>query len=148
MPDITTYSFLDTTGSINHPLTGDYLFQGQEGIGSLNVSMTTEKTVHDVAADGSVMVSKMAGENGQVSVECQQTSQIHKYLLSTYNAVNFSRDTSQWAAMSMMIRNISDGSSHICSGMSFQKIPDKPYQAQGQRVTWTLMAADIHSLTV
>jgi hypothetical protein len=29
---------------------------------------------------------------------------------------------------------------HDCSGVSFQKRGDKPYQAQGQMI-WTLMAA-------
>jgi hypothetical protein len=94
------------------------------------------------------MVSKMAGENGTISIEVQQTSDLHAWLLDTYNLVNFTPDTSQWAGMSMMLRNIVDGSSHVASGMSFQKVPDKSYQAQGQRVTWVLMAADIHSITV
>ena len=29
------------------------------------------------------------------------------------------------------------------TGVSPQKLPDKPYQAQAQLVTWNLMAADI-----
>ena len=148
MPDVTTYSFLDLTGSIHHDVAGDYLFQGQMGAGSVAIAMTTEKTVHDLASDGSIMVSKMAGENGTISIEVQQTSDLHAWLLDTYNLVNFTPDTSQWAGMSMMLRNIVDGSSHVASGMSFQKVPDKSYQAQGQRVTWVLMAADIHSITV
>ena len=46
----TTYSFQDLTGSINFPLTGMIVFDGA-GIGDITVSMSGDKTVHDVAAD-------------------------------------------------------------------------------------------------
>jgi hypothetical protein len=32
---------------------------------------------------------------------------------------------------------------HTGSHMSFQKRADKPYQQQGQQVTWTLLAAEL-----
>jgi hypothetical protein len=140
-----TYSFQDLTGAIVHPLVGSYAFAGQEGAGSVSVAMATEKTAHDVAADGTVMVSKIPGHNGTITIEAQQTSKLHKWLLSAYNLL-WNADTAQWAAMGITMRNISDGTSHIANGVSFQKIPDKAYQAQGQRVTWVLMAADIQSI--
>jgi hypothetical protein len=145
---VTTYSFLDLTGSINHPLVGNYLFRGQDGIGSVAVKMTTPKTIHTRAADGSIMVTKAAGENGQVTIVCQQTSIIHEWLLNVYNLLNFYPDTSKWALMSMMLRNVVDGSSHIASGMSFLKIPDKTYGADGATVTWDILAADIQNLVL
>ena len=40
-----------------------------------------------------------------------------------------------------------EGTSHTASGISPQKVPDKPYQAQGQKVTWVLMCADVQSIT-
>lgn len=142
----TTYSFLDLSGAIEHPLLGAYSFTGQ-GVGEVSVAMSTEKTHHEVAADGSVMVSKIAGNNGTITVKCQQTSMVHKWLLAAFNALVIA-DTDQWAKMSSLLRNASDGTSHIVSGISFNKIPDKSYQAQGQNVTWTLPAADIQSLPV
>jgi hypothetical protein len=140
----TTYSFLDLSGAIAHPLMGAYTFSG-EGAGEVRVSMLTDKTVHDVAADGTVMVSKVAGNNGSISITCQQTSNLHKWLMAWYNLLMFS-DTTQWAETAATLRNTSDGTSHIVNGISPQKVPDKSYQSQGQRVTWVLMAADIQSL--
>jgi hypothetical protein len=141
---LTTYSFLDLSGAIAHPSFGAYLFTG-EGVGEVQVAMSTEKTAHDVAADGSIMVSKVAGDNGTLTIQCQQTSAVHKYLLSAYNFLKNS-DTSDWAKMAATLRNVSDGTSHIATGISFQKVPDKSYQAQGQKVSWVLMCADIQNL--
>jgi hypothetical protein len=142
---VTTYSFLDLSGALAHPSFGAYLFTG-EGVGEVQVAMTTEKTAHDTAADGAIMVSKIAGDNGTITIQCQQTSAVHKYLLSAYNFLK-NADTSEWAKMAATLRNVSDGTSHIATGISFQKVPDKSYQAQGQKVSWVLMCADIQSLT-
>lgn len=145
---ITTYSFLDLSGAISHALFpgGVYQFTG-EGVGSVTVKMLTERTAHDVAADGSIMVSKLAGNNGQIDIECQQTSLVHKYLLSLYNYL-IAADANQWAMAAMALRNVSDGTSHTATGVSFGKVPDKPYRANGERVTWTLWAADIQNLNL
>jgi hypothetical protein len=141
-----TYSFLDLAGAIAHPFfpLGVFQFTG-EGVGSISVAMSTDRTAHDVAADGSIMISKIAGNNGQISIECQQTSLVHKYLLNLFNYV-WQADTSQWAMIAIALRNISDGTSHICTGVSFGKKADKAYKSAGERVTWTLWAADISSM--
>lgn len=140
----TTYSFLDLSGSIAHPVKGTFVFTG-EGIGELIVSMSTEKTAHDVAADGAVMVSKIPGNNGTLSIQCQQTSDLHKWLLEWYNYL-MQADVSEWALTTSHLRNINDGTSHNIIGITPQKVPDKTYQAQGQKVTWVLMAADISNM--
>jgi hypothetical protein len=140
-----TYSFTDLSGALAHPSLGAFTFTG-EGVGEVTISMATDKTAHDVAGDGSVMVSKIAGNNGSIAISCQQTSNVHKWLMAAYNALMLA-DTAQWAAMSGTLRNVSDGTSHVAFGISFQKVPDKPYKAQGQQVSWVLMAADIQSMT-
>jgi len=141
----TTYSFLDLSGAVAHPELGAYSFDGK-GVGQVTVTMATDKTAHDVAADGSVMVSKIAGSNGSIQIQCQQTSNVHRWLLAAYNALMVA-PADQWAQMGATLRNTADGTSHLLLGMSFQKVPDKVYQSHGQMVTWTLMAADIQSLT-
>ena len=50
----TTYSFLDMAGSLAHPDLGAYVFTGQ-GVGSVTISMASDKTAHDIAADGAIM---------------------------------------------------------------------------------------------
>ena len=102
---------------------------------------------HDIAADGSVMVSKIAGNNGTVTIECQQTSAIHKWLSAWFNAL-WQLPTSEWASTSMTLRNTATGTRHIISGISPQKEPDTPYQSQGQRVSWTLMCAEVTNLPI
>jgi hypothetical protein len=142
----TTYSFLDLAGAIAHPNRGAYTFTG-EGVGEVTVTMSTDHTAHDVASDGSIMVSKISGNNGSVTISCQQTSPVHKWLLAWHNYL-LNAPTDQWAQTTALLRNTTDGSSHVVTGVSPQKMPDKQYQAQGQRVSWTLMAANIENLTV
>lgn len=142
----TTYGFMDLAGSISHPTVGSYLFDGT-GVGSITVTKATDRTAHDIAADGSVMVSKIAGNNGTISIEVQQTSSIHKWLTTWFNAL-WQLPTSEWASTSITLKNTATGTRHICSGVSPQKEPDTPYQSQGQHVTWTLMCAEITNLPI
>lgn len=137
----TTYSFLDLVGSIHSGVAGDYIFTG-EGAGSISVSKATERSSHDVAADGSIMVSKIAGNNGSITIEVQQTAPLHTWLLKWFQAL-WGAPTSEWANTTILLKNSSTGGSHVCTGVSPNKEADVPYQAQGQRVTWTLMCADI-----
>ena len=144
MAEHNTYSFLDLSGALVHPDLGAYIFTGQ-GTGQVTVTMDTERSAHSVAADGTIMVSKIAGHNGKIQIQCQQTSNVHKWLLAAENAL-YIADTDAWAEMSASLRNTSDGTSHIIAGMSFGKVPDKVYQAEGQMVTWTLWAANIQNI--
>ena len=146
-----TYSFKDLTGVLTNPTFGVTipLTGGNVGFGSMTITMTTERTVHDVASDGSVMGSYIAGDNGAVDLEIQQTSTLHHQLLALYNlcvtAAN-NEDVSGWLSTTISFRTILDGSVHILSGVGFGKIPDKPYQAAGQKVRWALMAANVVNL--
>ena len=146
-----TYSFKDLTGVLTNPVFGVSipLTGGNIGMGSITIAMTTERTVHDVSADGTVMGSYIAGNNGTIDIEVQQTSTIHHQLLALYNqaiiAAN-NEDVSGWMATNISFRAILDGSVHILSGVSFGKIPDKPYQAAGQKIRWALLAADSISM--
>jgi hypothetical protein len=144
----TTYSFKDLSGTVTCPgiIAVPFSFFGQIGIGSATVTMATDKTAQDVASDGAIMVSAIPGDNGHIAFEMQQTSALYAFFLSTYNALKtamLNGDVTSWAGMSITLRNIVDGSTHVCTGVSFNKIPDKVYAAQGQRQTWTLPCADI-----
>ncbi len=139
----TTYSFTDSVGSISHSTVGDFIFTG-EGVGSATIAKATERTVHDVAADGSIMVSKVAGNNGTVTIECQQTSPLQKWLQKWFNTLVL-LPANEWATTTILLKNTTTGGSHKCTGVSPQKEGDIPYQAQGGRVTWVLMCADIQN---
>ena len=137
----TTYSFADVFVVFSHPSIGQYIANG-EGLGSITIAMSTDRTTHDVASDGSVMVSKIKGRNGTISVEAQQTSSLQKWLLKAYNYLE-SAKAANWAKMSIVVRSPMMQELDICTGVSFNKIADNVRQAQGQKRTWTLMAADI-----
>lgn len=136
-----TYSFEDVTCSFEHPGVGAASSTGA-GIGSISIAMANDKTAHDVAADGVVMISKIAGKNGTVAVTVQQTSQLQKYFMKWYNYVD-TAPASEWAGMTITIKSNNLGDSSVCVGVSPQKLADRPYQAQGQQVTWNLMCAEI-----
>jgi hypothetical protein len=108
--------------------------------------MATTRTALDVAADGTVMGSYIAGDNGACDFEVQQTSSLHHELLALYNlcilAAN-NDDVSGWLDTTISFRTILDGSTHVLTGVGFSKIPDKPYQASGQKVRWNFMVANI-----
>lgn len=147
----TTYSFKSLTGVLTNPVFGVTipLTGGNIGAGSFTIRMSTTRTTHDVAADGTVMPSYVAGDNGEVDINVQETSVLHKALLSLYNlcvlAAN-NDDVTGWAATAISFALLIDGSTHVLTGCSFDKIPDKPYEAAGQRITWKLMAANIVNL--
>ena len=143
-----TYSFLDSVMVFAHPLlsTGAIVITG-EGVGTINVSMNEARTAMDVAADGAVMVSKMAGNTGTLTISVQQTSLAHKKLLALFNLL-IGADTFSWAQAMIIIRNVTDGTGHIATGVAFTKIGDKSYAKQGGQISWNIMAADIQSLTV
>lgn len=145
----TVYSFKDTAGTYTNPVAGAFLFAGQIGMNQAHVTMATEKTTHTVAADGTVMITYIAGDNGSIAIEVQQTSDAHKFFLEAYNTLKALADQgniTSWGAGAITLRNLLDGSMHVATGVSFPKIPDKVYAAQGQNITWNLMCADIQNI--
>jgi hypothetical protein len=141
-----TYSFKDVVGSFTHPLAGVQLFAGQIGMGQFIIKNTTERTIHDLASDGTIMISAIAGSNGEIEIEAQQNSIIHHFLLNWFNVLSVllgNGNVTNWASASVVIRSQLDGSTHLLTGVSPAKIPDKTYTAQGGKVTWRLMAAEV-----
>ena len=144
MPNQSTYSFTDVVATISHPSYGSYSIQG-EGIGDMTITKTTDRSVHDVASDGSIMTSKIAGNNGTVAINAQQTSSLHEWLQGLFNYL-WQADTSEWAQISATIEAPKMGKSFYCTKGSFVKEPDEPFQSQGQRVAWTLLFSDIQRI--
>jgi len=136
-----TYSFGDISLVLRHPTFGSYTAMG-EGIGSITVNMANDVSTHDVAADGSVMTSKIKVSNGTVSLAVQQTSSINKWLTNLYNYLR-TAPASEWEGLRISIKAPTIEQVTNCSRVAFQKFMDKPYQQQGQVVTWSMMAAEI-----
>lgn len=145
------YSFKNVNVAIAHPLAGPFISTGQLGLSEITIDMTTNKTETITAADGTVLPSFISGDAGTVSIQVLQTSAAHTYLLGWYNLVKSLADNGNvdnWASLAMTIRSQTDGSSHVCTGISPLKVPPKNYRAQAQMVTWVLAAASISNQTV
>lgn len=142
----TLHSFKDLSLVFAHPLVGTFTVKGQIGVSRIAITNTTERTLHDVAADGGVMISYVSGDNGTIKMEMQQTCAFHKFLLTWYNVIKTladQDDVSAWASADVHARTINDGSVHVLTGVSPSKVPDKPYAAAGEKITWDLMAANM-----
>ena len=145
----TTYSFKDIKCVCSGPGGGFIIGGGNVGAGSITITMSEDRTVQDVAADGTVMPSYVAGDNGSVAIEVQQTSSLHHALLAMYNALKLLADAGEvasWASTTISFITLLDGSSHVLTGVSFQRIPAKAYAAHGAKITWNLMACNIVNL--
>lgn len=142
------YSFKDIGGAMTHPLAGVFPFVGHVGLMKITITMSTEKTQHLVGADGTVCASYIAGDNGVVSLEVIQNSEIHRYLMNWYNLVKNAADAgdiSNFLTASMTIINLLDGSRHIALGISIPKLPDKGYAAQASTLVWSLPSCLIYN---
>jgi hypothetical protein len=144
MPTTTTYSFADLSGAFAHPLFGSYAFQGQ-GIGSISIAPQTEKTIHSRAADGSIMVTKIAGQNATVTITVQQTSAFDAFLQDAFTTLD-GMSALNWAQWTATLRNPTIQRTSVLTGMAFQREADQPNAAQGQDRTWIMLAAE-HIMT-
>ncbi len=141
----TTYSFADYNFSIVSPI-GTYSVQGN-GVGSATVTMATTKSVQSVGADGSVMTSKIAGDNGTVAIQVQQTSGLNTFMTKLYNTLKAS-PSSIWASTQFLITNSVQKEVCTCIGCSPENLPEKPMQAEGQLITWTWLAQNIQQVAL
>jgi hypothetical protein len=145
----TTYSYKDLSGAITSILAGAFTFAGYIGAGKITVEYITEHGILETAADGTVLPAFVAGKAGRITIECQQTSAIHKWLLFWHNVHVTScnaGDITHWASTAMLLRNTLDGTSHEALGVFPTKIPDKAYAANPTMITWTLLCANLNSL--
>lgn len=136
-----TYSFEDVILTCTDESIGQEIATGK-GIGNISVAMTNDRTTHEVASDGTVMISKVPGPNGEITITIQQTSALHRALIAWYNNVSIG-STDEWARMVMTIESKYLGDLTTCTGVSPKKLADRGYEAQGQMVSWSLLAAEI-----
>lgn len=142
----TTYSFKDLSGAMTSPLAGAFAFAGQIGAGKIVVENTTDHGVMDVVADGTNVPGFIAGNGGRITIEVQQTSIFHKFLLYWHN-LHVQQATNggiaQWAGSALSMSNAVDGSKHTATGLIPTKVPDKTYEGNPGKVTWVLLTANL-----
>ncbi|MFA6876477.1 MAG: phage protein [Parabacteroides sp.] len=145
---VTTYGFENITSSISHPSCGSITTKNT-GVGSLGISMITERVSHEISCDGSVFIMKIDGNNGIVTMAIQQTSSLHKWLLqlSSY-LMKKDSDPLLFGEINMSINDNNASTSFSCTGGSLLKVPDIIFTAQGQQINWIIYFADITPTTV
>ena len=145
---LTTYSGKDLNVTFTHPLIGTIQAVGVDsmGIAQISIRMTTAQSVLQVGMDGAIIPRVVPGDQGEIELQIWQTSTFHQELLAYCNALKAARDAgdvSQWFSGVLLVQNIVDGTSHTCTGVAPQKVPDKTYQEQAQRVNWLLVACNV-----
>lgn len=141
MANVSTYSFNDIIMTIAHPTYPAFVLNGQ-GVGEVTIAYPNDNTAQELAADGSVMISKIAADNATVAITMQQTSSLHTWLKGLFNFLNIS-PAALWAGASIHIQSVSGGFDNITlTGVSPTKRADQPYQKLAQMVTWNFMAAN------
>lgn len=145
---LTTYSGKDCNFTLNGVLTGAIQAGGlnSSGLRQIVVRMQVDQTAMETGMDGSVAVSAVPGDMGEIELQIWQTSPLQELMLTWYNALRAARDqgdVSNWATSTITIQNIVDGSKHLATGVAPSKVPDKTYASQAQSVNWILKAANI-----
>ena len=135
------YAFASVDFIFTHPAQGQYSAQG-EGLGDITITMTNDVSAHNLASDGSVMISRIEAKNATITMTIQQTSAMNRWLERLYNYLQ-TAPNDQWAAASIVLNDRLNNDRTTCTGVSFQKRPDLSYQQQGQQRSWTLMAATV-----
>jgi len=135
------YSFPDVHAVLSRPNTAPFVLSG-EGIGDFTVEKSRERSAYNLAADGCIMTSKMEGNDGYITINCQQSSSLNKYLQSAFNAL-WIAETDDWCGMGIEINASKMGVKHVCTRGSFEKEADRSYQREGQMVTWRIHFDDI-----
>ena len=137
----TTYGFKDLSVTMAHPAMGQIEIYGT-GAKSITFAMANDVSSHDVAADGSVMTSKIEAQNGTVTIVVQQTSEAHKWFTKLHNYLNAGH-LSEWAEISLIATGSHMRVTHEGSKMSIQKRPEAPYQSQGGEMSWAFLVSEL-----
>jgi hypothetical protein len=143
---MSSYAYKSIVGAFTDPDAGTFPFQGQEGVKHITIVNATDRTVHDTAADGTIMVSYVSGASGSCDIETQQNSSLHEFLVMWAN-IKFTQSENgggaSFASAAIRVQDLINGAVHTLTGVSPLKIPDKNYAAAGGFVTWKLMAANV-----
>lgn len=143
-----TYSLLDVIFTMFHPIAGTFTANGNQGVGRIVITYSNDRTQMDLAGDGAVMISAKPGRLGNISIEVQQVSALHSFLLAWFNTLDAAMlqgDVSTWASAVVEVRSITTGRYHQLQGVAPQKVTDQTYESNGQNFTWNLPAADVQT---
>ena len=138
---MSTYSFQEVEATFSHPSLGVISTNGL-GMGSVSVNMATDRATATTAADGTVVINKIKDRHGNVSIDIQQTSDVHKDFKRWWNYLE-SADASEFAKIKVVVTSKSTKEQDICTGVAMVKQPDNTKEAEVGNANWNFLAADI-----
>jgi hypothetical protein len=147
---LATYSPKDVNVAGNFAFVGAIVAAGiaGNGLARITVTMTEPRSHVDIGMDGAVIPSAIPGNHGEVELQVWQTSTLHHQLLAWYNACQAAMDAgdvSQWFGSSLLILSVTDGSSHVCTGVGPMQVPPKSYDKQADKISWKLICCNIQN---
>lgn len=136
-----TYSFQEVTLVLSHPDLGQIVMDG-DGVGTISIDMSNDRTDSDIGADGTVVVNKIRDRRGAMSLSCFNTSSLHSKLKTWYNYLE-QADAAAWAGITATVKSKSTDESTRCKGVAFTKLPKEEYGQKATLVEWPFFAADV-----
>lgn len=134
------YDFSQCKLVLRHASLGTLTVTGS-GVGTCTLNMTADRTTQDVAADGTVMTSKIKDRRATLGMQLQQTAEPNLTLLKWYNYLETAH-ASEWDKITGTLTAPNTGERYTLNRCAFQKLPDRSYGAQGATQTWNLLVAD------
>ena len=135
------YSFEECTVTFKHPTYGVYTAYGA-GLGEFTVSFANAVVDHQISADLSVVVSKHAIKNGNITFNVVQASDFNTWLKGWANHIE-NGPIENFAMTDITIKNRTTGDTYYCTGCTHEKIADQDYQSSAQTRAWNILAANI-----
>ena len=138
-----TYSFQEVIATFSHPSLGVVNVNGA-GIGTLGVSMMSDRATSVVASDGEVVINKIKDRRGTVTIDLQQVSNLNKDLQKWFNYLE-NASSAEWALITGLITSKSTGEQTTCKYGAITKIADKNYGPEQANISYSLLFADIQN---
>lgn len=135
------YSFKDTSVVVNHPDVGQYVLS-DGGMGRIVISYTAEKSSHTQTSNGHIVVNRLAGQNGTITLEVPQSSPADAYMIKLLNYLGRC-NASRFALGTITIRDTLFALTVEATGVTPQKTPDRTYDSASAMQSYAMLAAEI-----
>ena len=139
------YSFLDVQASITGP-GGSFSFGNGSGAAEegIDITMTAERDVLTIGADGTPMHNLIVNKSGTVTVRLLKTSPQNAKLQALYDGQTLS--SSLWGQNVITVTQTASGDVTSCRAVAFRKKPDLHYAKEGGIVEWEFNSGLIDSV--
>ncbi len=141
-PVVWSYRDCVTTIQAEYMSGGAYAVEGS-GSDTITFDKGQNRSTMQKAADGHIVFSDIAGEEGTVTIESQQTSPLHKYLQKMYNISRQATSSKQRATIMIDSINNITGERVKCSYGIFTGEPADSRAREAQNRSWQILFADI-----